>query len=92
MEREERRKEETDLKGMGNYHWVVLKKIARSFSSPTTFSCMWENDNPSLTIVNDDSSLTIVNNYPLLTIVNDDCSLTIVLKKIIVKKNDRLSF
>ena len=37
---EEIRREETYLKGIGTYHWVVLKKISRSFSSPTTFSCM----------------------------------------------------
>ena len=28
---EERRREETDLMGIGTYHWVVLKKISRSF-------------------------------------------------------------
>ena len=75
---EERRREETDLKGIGTYHWVVLKKISRSFSFPTTFSCMKDNDNPSLTIVNNESSLMIVNDYPSLTIVNDDYLLTIV--------------
>ena len=37
---EERRREETDLKGIGTYHWVVLKKISRSFSFLTIFSSM----------------------------------------------------
>ena len=37
---EERRNEETDRKGIGTYHWVVLKKISRSFSSPQLFNCM----------------------------------------------------
>ena len=31
-----RRREETALKGIDTYHWAVLKKISRSFSSPTT--------------------------------------------------------
>ena len=31
------RREETALKGIGTYHWAVLKEIPRCFSSPTTF-------------------------------------------------------
>ena len=34
---EEMRREETDLKGIGTYHLVALKKASRSFSSTTTF-------------------------------------------------------
>ena len=34
---EEKRREETHLKGIGTYYLEVLKKISRSFSSPTTF-------------------------------------------------------
>ena len=34
---EERRREETTLKGIGTYHWAVLKKILRSFTSPHNF-------------------------------------------------------
>ena len=34
---EERRREEIDLKGIRTYHWVVSKKISRSFSSPKNF-------------------------------------------------------
>ena len=41
--KEEKRKEETDLKGIGTYDLVILKKISRSFSSSTTFSCMKDN-------------------------------------------------
>ena len=37
---EERRRDKTDLKGVGTYNWEVLKKISISFSSPTTFSFM----------------------------------------------------
>ena len=34
---EEKRSEETHLKGIGTYYLEVLKKISRSFSSPTSF-------------------------------------------------------
>ena len=33
----ERRWEENALKGNGTYHWAVLTKISRNFSSPTIF-------------------------------------------------------
>ena len=73
--------------GICTYHWVVFKKIARSFNSSTTVKIHVRRHSIKLQVIFFPKttilikfvvSLTIVNDNPSLTIVNNDPSLTIV--------------
>ena len=88
----ESRREETALKVISTYHWAVLKKISRSFSSPTTFYLHIRQHWIKLHVIffqtwsffKNDSLykvrplLTIVNNNPSLSGANNDPLFTIV--------------
>ena len=77
-------REETDLKGICTYYWVVFKKISRSFNSPTTVKLHVRRHSIKLHVFYFPKTTVMIKFVVLLTVVNKNPSLTIV--NIIVNK------